>query len=184
VPPFPGWEGTPPASREGYRPSALARWAESLVDGPFALVGFSWGGTVGLRIARERLRAVVLVDVGYQSPRDEPVPTWDELLEEYADDELGPAEMLAAANEGFLLEPAAEGLDNVRGLPVLLLAATVPHVERREADLASFAERLPQAEIHRVEGAEHNVLGTAPEAALPLVFDFLRRALEPRLERG
>jgi pimeloyl-ACP methyl ester carboxylesterase len=175
VPPFPGWEGSPPATREGYRPSALARWAESLVDGPFSLVGFSWGGTVGLRVSRERLRALVLVDVGYQMPRDEPMPTWEELLADYADDELGPREMLAAANEGFLLEPANAALENARGLPVLLLAATVPPVERRADDLAGFAERLPGAEIVRVEGAEHNVLGTAPEAALPLVRDFLRR---------
>jgi pimeloyl-ACP methyl ester carboxylesterase len=35
----------------------------------FAVVGFSWGGTVGARIAPERLRALVLVlvDAGYQS---------------------------------------------------------------------------------------------------------------------
>ena len=126
-------------------------------------------------MSRERLRALVLVDVGYQTPPETPMPTWDELLGDYADDELGPPEMLAAANEGFLLEPATAALEGVRGLPVLLLAATVPHVERRADDLACFAERLPDAEIVRVEGAEHDVLGTAPEAALPLVTDFLRR---------
>ena len=175
APPFPGWEGTPAATREGYRPTALARWAESLVDGPFALVGFSWGGTVGLRVSRDRLRALVLVDVGYQTPRDEPTPTWNELLAHYADNELGPAEMLAAAAEGFLLEPATAALENARDIPVLLLVASVPHVERRVEDLARFAERLPAAEIHQIQGAEHNVLGTAPEAALPLVLDFLRR---------
>jgi pimeloyl-ACP methyl ester carboxylesterase len=126
-------------------------------------------------VSRDRLRALVLVDVGYQTPDDKPMPSWKELLAHYADDELGPPEMLAAATEGFLLEPATAALENARGVPVLLLVASVPHVERRADDLARFAERLPEAEIHQIEGAEHNVLGTAPETALPLVLDFLRR---------
>jgi pimeloyl-ACP methyl ester carboxylesterase len=144
------------------------------VDGPFALVGFSWGGNVGLRVARERLRALVLVDVGYQIPRGDP-PRWEELLEEFSGADFASPEALAAGAEGSVLEPANEALENVRGIPVLLLAATVPYVERRAAELALFGERLPDADVHVVEGAEHNVLATAPDAALPVVRDFLLR---------
>jgi pimeloyl-ACP methyl ester carboxylesterase len=174
APPFPGWEGTPAATREDYRPSALARWAEAQVDGPFALVGFSWGGTVGLRVSPERLRALVLVDVGYQSSQDEP-KSYEGLLAEYADVDFAPPEAVAAGFEGVGLEPATEALPNMRDIPVLLLAATVSHVERRADDLARFAETLPTAEIRSVEGAEHNILETAAGEAIPLIRDFLRR---------
>jgi pimeloyl-ACP methyl ester carboxylesterase len=174
APPFPGWDGTPAAAREAYRPSALARWAEEQVDGPFGLVGFSWGGTVGLYVSPERLRALVLVDVGYQSQSGEPL-TYEEALAEHADVDFAPPEVFAAGVEGVGLEPASAALHNVRDVPVLLLAATVPQVERRADDLARFAETLPTAEIHSVDGAEHNVLETAPEQAIPLITDFLRR---------
>jgi pimeloyl-ACP methyl ester carboxylesterase len=144
------------------------------VEGPFALVGFSWGATVGLRISPERLRALALIDVGYQSGGDEP-QGYGELLAECADADFAPPGAVAAGFEGVGLEPASAALENVRGLPVLLLAATVPHVERRPDDLARFAATLPGAEIKMIEGAEHNVLGTAPEEAIPLLMDFLRR---------
>jgi pimeloyl-ACP methyl ester carboxylesterase len=84
-------------------------------------------------------------------------------------------EAVAAGFEGVGLERASAALHNVRAVPVLLLAATVPHVERRRDDLARFAETLPAAELHSVEGAEHNVLETAPDQAIPLVRDFLLR---------
>ncbi len=174
TPPFPGWEGTPTAAREAYRPSALARWAESQAAGTFALVGFSWGGTVGLRVAPDRLRALGLIDVGYQS-RDDAPQSYEQLLARHADAGFAPPEAVASALEGIALEPDAGALACVRDIPVLLLAATVPYVERRAADVERFRETLPEAEVHLVEGAEHDVLGTAPGEAIPLLTDFLRR---------
>jgi pimeloyl-ACP methyl ester carboxylesterase len=101
--------------------------------------------------------------------------TYEEALAEYADVDFAPPEAFAAGVEGVGLEPASAALHNVRDVPVLLLAATVPHVERRADDLVRFAETLPTAEIHSVEGAEHNVLETATAEAIPLIGDFLRR---------
>lgn len=164
VPPFPGFADEPVASREGFVPSALARRVEALVEVErFAVVGFSWGGTVGARIAPERLRALVLVDVGYQSYPDEP-ESYEQLLERHADAEGVAPEVVAGALAGIALEPLQEALPRLADVPILLLAATEPHVERREQDLARFRELAPQAEVEVCAGAGHDVLNTAPHA--------------------
>lgn len=97
---MPGWEGTPAATPEDYLPSALARRIETIAsEKQFFVVGFSWGGTIGLRIAPTRLLGLVLVDVGYQSYPDEP-KTYEELLLEYADADFAPPEAVAAGIVG------------------------------------------------------------------------------------
>jgi pimeloyl-ACP methyl ester carboxylesterase len=175
VPPMPGWLGTPAASREDYLPSALARRVEALAgDEPFFVVGFSWGGTIGLRIAPERLLGLVLVDVGYQSYPDEP-STYEDLLAEYGDADFAPPEAVASGFWGVGAEPADEALDNVREVPVLLLVATEPAVERRWSDVDAFRAAVPRADVQVIEGAEHNVLQTAPDEAIPRIGAWLRR---------
>jgi pimeloyl-ACP methyl ester carboxylesterase len=175
VPPMPGWAGTAPAKREESLPSALARRVESLADEErFFVVGFSWGGTVGLRIDPGHLLGLVLIDVGYQSYPEEP-RTYDGLLEDFADTDFAPPEAAAAGMWGVGAEPAAEALPRLRYVPVLLLVATEPHVERRAADLDSFRATLPHAEVWVVKGAEHNVLETDPETAIPVIHAWLRR---------
>ncbi len=173
---MPGWEGTPAATREDYLPSALARRIETIAgEEQFFVVGFSWGGTIGLRIEPHRLLGLVLVDVGYQSYPDEP-KSYEELLLEYAGADFAPPEAVAAGMWGVGAEPAADALRSVRDVPVLLLAATEPFVERRADDIDQFRAALPNAEVHLIEGAEHNVLETAPAAAVPLIGAWLRRA--------
>jgi pimeloyl-ACP methyl ester carboxylesterase len=172
---MPGWEGTSAAAREEYLPSALARRIEAIAgEERFFVVGFSWGGTIGLRIDPRRLLGLVLIDVGYQSYPDEP-KTYEELLADYADADFASPAACAAGMWGVGVEPAAEVLENVRDVPVLLLVATEPFVERRGADLDAFRTALPHAEVHVVEGAEHNVLETAPETAIPSIGAWLRR---------
>jgi pimeloyl-ACP methyl ester carboxylesterase len=175
VPPMPGWAGTAPARREDYLPSALARRVESLAgEERFFVVGFSWGGTIGLRIDPARLLGLVLIDVGYQSYPDTP-KTYDELLEDFADADFAPPEVAAAGMWGVGAEPAAEALPRMSDVPVLLLVATEPRVERRGADLDVFRATLPQAEVWVVKGAEHNVLATDPATAIPVIHGWLRR---------
>jgi pimeloyl-ACP methyl ester carboxylesterase len=175
VPPMPGWAGTAPAHREDYLPSALARRVESLAEEErFFVVGFSWGGTVGLRIDPSRLRGLVLIDVGYQSYPEEP-RTYDELLEDFADVDFAPPEVAAAGMWGVGAEPATSALRRMSKVPVLLLVATEPHVERRVADVDAFRAALPHAEVQVVEGAEHNVLETAAGTAIPAIHAWLRR---------
>jgi pimeloyl-ACP methyl ester carboxylesterase len=172
---MPGWEGTPAAAREEYLPSVLARRIEALAgDERFFVVGFSWGGTISLRIAPNRLLGLVLIDIGYQSYPGEP-KSYEELLVDYADAEFAPPQAAAAGMWGVGVEPAAEALHNVRAVPVLLLVATEPPVERRSADLEHFRAVLPDAEVVVIEGAEHNVLETRPREAIPLIETWLRR---------
>jgi pimeloyl-ACP methyl ester carboxylesterase len=175
MPPMPGWAGTAPVRCEDYLPSALARGVESLAEEErFFVVGFSWGGTVGLRIDPGRLLGLALIDVGYQSYPEER-RTYDDLIEDFADADFAPPEAAAAGMRGVGAEPAAEALPRMRDVPVLLLVATEPHVERRAADLDAFRATLPHAEVWVVKGAEHNVLETDPATAIPVIHAWLRR---------
>jgi pimeloyl-ACP methyl ester carboxylesterase len=176
VPAMPGWCGTAVVQRHEYLPSALARRVEGLgEDERFFAVGFSWGGTISLRINPDRLLGVALIDVGYQTYPDEPA-TYEELLAEFADVDFAPPEAAAAGRWGVGVEPAAAALHNLAGISTLLVVATEPFVERREADLAAFREVVPHARVEVVQGAEHNVLETAPERAILLIGDWLRAA--------
>jgi pimeloyl-ACP methyl ester carboxylesterase len=83
APDLPGFGGSPVVARDEYLPSRLAQRLLAELPERFALVGFSWGGTIGGHLvaqAPERVRAFVLVDAGYQSPSSEP-QTYDEMLE-------------------------------------------------------------------------------------------------------
>jgi pimeloyl-ACP methyl ester carboxylesterase len=108
APDLPGFGGSAAVTRDEYRPSRLAQLLLRELPERFALVGYSWGGTIGCHIvaqAPERVRALALVDVGYQSPKPEP-PTYDVLLEQANAEAEGmrfPDEdaFLAAAREHF-----------------------------------------------------------------------------------
>ncbi len=83
APDLPGFGGSPAVTREEYLPSRLAQRVLDELPERFFLVGFSWGATIGCHLvarAPERVRALVLVDAGYQSPPVEP-QSYDELLE-------------------------------------------------------------------------------------------------------
>jgi pimeloyl-ACP methyl ester carboxylesterase len=84
APDLPGFGRSAVVAPEEYRPSRLARILLRELPERFALVGFSWGGTIGCHIvaqASERMTALVLVDVGYQSPPADPA-SYEELLEQ------------------------------------------------------------------------------------------------------
>lgn len=185
VPPMPGWSGTAAVQRDEYLPSALARRVEGLADEDrFFVVGFSWGGTISVRIDPARLLGVVLIDVGYQTYPDEPA-TYEELLAEFADVDFAPPEAAAAGMWGVGAEPASEALHHLAAVPTLLVVATEPFVERREADLAAFREALPHARVEIAQGAQHNVLETARDEAILLIGEWLRSVVvEPGAARS
>ena len=84
APDLPGFGGSAAVAPEDYRPSRLAELLLYELPERFALVGFSWGGTIGCHIvarAPERVAALVLVDVGYQTPPPSSA-TYEELLEQ------------------------------------------------------------------------------------------------------
>jgi pimeloyl-ACP methyl ester carboxylesterase len=62
------------------------------------------------------------------------------------------------------------------GVPVLVLAATEPptNEERREASIAYFSAKVPQADIRRVEGAPHLMLEELPEQTASTIGAWLR----------
>lgn len=72
APDGPGFGESPALPADAYRPSALADLAAKLIPAESCdWIGASWGGTVGCWFAeryRERLRRLVLLDVGYQAP--------------------------------------------------------------------------------------------------------------------
>jgi pimeloyl-ACP methyl ester carboxylesterase len=84
APDLPGFGGSAAVAREEYRPSRLARLLLRELPERFVLVGFSWGGTIGCHIvaqAPDRVTALALVDVGYQSPKPHP-KSYEAMLEE------------------------------------------------------------------------------------------------------
>jgi pimeloyl-ACP methyl ester carboxylesterase len=79
APDLPGFGGSPPWPAERYLPSELAGLLLSLLDrlglDRVAVVGLSWGATLGAHlaaIAPERVSALVLLDAGYVLPADSP----------------------------------------------------------------------------------------------------------------
>lgn len=90
APDLPGFGGSKAVSREDYLPSRLAQLLVGELPERFALVGFSWGGTIGSHLTAlepDRVTALGLVDVGYSAPKPDP-PSYDQLLDD-ARAELG-----------------------------------------------------------------------------------------------
>ena len=178
APALPGFAGSPTVALAEYRPTRLAHIVVDALAvrgiARFSLVGYSWGGSIGVRIDPQQLDALVLLDVGYQT-YDE-TPTLEQRLEEFSDADFADPVIVATAFHGVDVEPPVEMLPRLAssGLDVLLLAATEPHVERRAADLARFREVLPKAEVVEIDGGEHNLLHTRPAETIAAVGDWLR----------
>jgi len=114
APDLPGFGGSAAVSPDDYRPSRLAERLLRELPERFALVGFSWGGTIGCHIvvqAPDRVTELALVDVGYQTPKTEP-GSYEELLEQ-----------ARAENEGMRFADRDA-----------VLAAGRPHVSARITD--------------------------------------------------
>ncbi len=176
---LPGFGRAAPGDPAHALPSELAGMVEGALDDlgvpQFVLVGWSWGGTIGCRIDPTRLEALVLLDVGYQSEQGD-APTLEERRAETAGADFVDPEFAAAALHGVDIEPPTAMLPALARarVPVLLLAATEPHVERRADDLATFRSALPHAEVQTIAGAGHNLLGDAAEATARMVGTWLR----------
>lgn len=151
APDLPGFGGSPAVTLEEYRPRQLARILRGELPERFALVGFSWGGTIGCHIVAqspERVTALALVDTGYQSPPSEPA-SYEELL----------AQERAEANDMRFPDGDA------------FLAAARPHFSARITDaqlLASMradgASLVPELTPEVYAGAMHGVQVEPPQA--------------------
>jgi pimeloyl-ACP methyl ester carboxylesterase len=168
---------------EAFSPSALAALAVELLDElaveRTVFLGFSWGASVGCRLAAQhpdRVLALALVEGGHLDFADVPGfrtdRTLDELVSEAeADasrdgspfDNYSPA-TAAAMVYGLCQEPVTTTYERLAasGVPVLFVAA------QQDGQLSSFAlERLsrlvPQTRIVRLQSASHDVLQAAPD---------------------
>jgi pimeloyl-ACP methyl ester carboxylesterase len=135
APSLPGWGASPALPAHEYRPSVLVKRLCRLFDGPAVVVGYSWGGMLGVHFPAERLRGLVLVDGGYWDPQPPPA-------------EAIVSPHLAHAVGGIATEPPAAAWPALAasGLPVLLLTRE----DAVEEDVAVFAAAVPQAEIRRI----------------------------------
>lgn len=153
APDLPGFGGSAAVAPEDYRPSRLAELLLHELPERFALVGFSWGGTIGCHVvaqAPRRVTALVLVDVGYQNPRPEPA-TYEELLEQARGEREG---MRFADANAFLAAERAQ------------FSATVTDAQL----LASMREEggwlVPELTAEVYAGALHGVEAEPPSALL------------------
>jgi len=153
APDLPGFGGSAAVAPEGYRPSRLAELLIQGLPGRFALVGCSWGGTIGCHIvarAPERVTALALVDVGYQTPPRNPA-TYEELLEQARGEREG---MRFADADAFLAAERAQ------------FPATVTDAQL----LASMREEggwlVPELTAEVYAGALHGVEAEPPAALL------------------
>jgi 2-succinyl-6-hydroxy-2,4-cyclohexadiene-1-carboxylate synthase len=85
APNAPGFGGSRPLEPEEYRVARIAELIVHVIDelevDRAAVVGFSWGGRIALRLPPDRVSALVLLDIGYKPPPD--FPPYEELLARY-----------------------------------------------------------------------------------------------------
>ncbi len=117
------------------------------------------------------------LDAGYEDPHLDPAIPYDAYVE--SNERKAPIEdatveprIVAAVEHGMAHAPpsATRGAIAAGDLPVLLVAAG----EASEAQLERFASDVPQADIHRLEGAGHDVLADGGRHVAPLLVDWLR----------
>ena len=177
APDLPGFGGSAAVEPDDYRPSRLAQLLLRDLPERFALVGFSWGGTIGCHIvaqAPQRVTALALVDVGYQTPPAAP-KSYEEQLER-----------ARAENEGMRFSDADA-----------YLAAARPHFSARITDaqlLASMRddggslvpELTPEVYAAAMHGVEVEppvaLVGALRDAAVPVLL--LVAGEPPRDERA
>jgi pimeloyl-ACP methyl ester carboxylesterase len=175
----PGYGSSPPLAIERYHPHALADLVPPILDScelnRTIFMGFSWGGDIGCHVAARhptRLSGLVLLDAGYVDPPFDaslPYARYLELNEHRAaetDASVHP-QVVAAIEFGMANAPPSTTRDAIASskLPVLLVAARGAPGD----DLKRFVRDVPQAEVHRANGLDHNVLadgGRTVESAL------------------
>lgn len=164
APDLPGFGGSPAVAPDAYLPSRLAGLLLGELPERFALVGFSWGGTIGCHIvaqAPERVTALVLVDVGYQTPPPQPA-SYEELLEQ---ERTESEEMRFPDSDAFIA--AVRPHFSTRITDAQLLASM------RDDDGALVPELAPEvyaAAMHGVQAEPPQpLLGAVEEAELPVL---------------
>ena len=164
APDLPGHGHTPPAP--DWHPRALALGL-ALPEGPFAVVGHSWGAALAAWLAAERperVTALVLLDGGWFDRADLPRRSPPRA-----------AHQAAALEALFAVRTSACWPALARAaFPVLAVAATHGDADGAHTRrLAAFAEAVPRARTHALPDVGHDLLRDAPEATGAVVAAFL-----------
>jgi pimeloyl-ACP methyl ester carboxylesterase len=164
APDLPGFGGSDAVAPDEYRPSRLARLLLRELPERFALVGYSWGGTIGCHIvaqAPERVTALALVDVGYQAPKPDPA-SYEEQLEQAQAESEG----MRFPDEAAFLAAARQYI-SARITDAQLLASA------RDDDGWLVPEVTPEVYAAALHGVEieppQALLGALRDAALPVL---------------
>jgi pimeloyl-ACP methyl ester carboxylesterase len=180
-----------PVTRERYRASAVADLAVQLVErlgvAPVIWIGYSWGASIGFRVAArnpDKIRALIFFD-GYLMPEDDPsyhqtldfegrIEAWRAKLEQQEEADDGPIEIVAAAMAGSNVEPALPLLPELAAtrIPLLLIAATEPAEwnEVRARRIKELQKAIPSVRVVRVQ-AGHGILQDAGDEVRQTVLD-------------
>jgi pimeloyl-ACP methyl ester carboxylesterase len=185
----PGFGESPALEPRDYHPHVLADLVPLLLDAlgleRAAFMGFSWGGDVGCHLAArhpDRLTALVVLDAGYRDPPFDPALPYEGYVErnerKAADRDTTVAPWVVAAAEHGMAQamPSTTRLAlAASGLPVLIVAAG----DASDVDLAGFASDVPQAEVRRIDGAGHDVLGDGGPDVVRAVARWIVHSAQP-----
>jgi pimeloyl-ACP methyl ester carboxylesterase len=179
----PGHGRSPSLQADSFRPSALAGLAARVLDelggSQATFIGFSWGGSVGCRLAAsfpDRLRALVLVEGGHLDFADLPGFRAGRSLGALVEEARATAaaegeafgthtpETAGAMVHGLCAEPVAETWPHLAesGLPVLFIG-TSGGAGLGFDPVARLRERIPQTTVVELRHG-HGLLRDDPRA--------------------
>jgi pimeloyl-ACP methyl ester carboxylesterase len=176
APDVPGHGRSSSAEPPGYLPTAMVTQLAGLLDAlaieSAALVGFSWGASIACHFAArhpERARSLVLLEGGHLDFQD---------LVDFDPAALPPQEdVQSAMGRGLVADPVVSTYPALRqsGVPILLVTALRDEAvaQLRVDPLARLQREVPQAEVARVPGYGHDILGGDDGSVVQLVRDWL-----------
>jgi pimeloyl-ACP methyl ester carboxylesterase len=176
APDAPGHGRSPRAEPEAYAPSRIVALLAGLLDElaieSAALVGFSWGASIGCHFAARypgRARSLVLLEGGHIDFQD--IGDFDAAAIPAGDD------VQVALGRGLVREPvvATYAALRERSVPVLLITALRDEAMQQLVvdPLARLGRKVPQAKVARVAARSHDLLASDDGTVVSVVCDWL-----------
>jgi pimeloyl-ACP methyl ester carboxylesterase len=193
APDAPGFGQSPPLPPERYELASLVDLLRGVLDDRGVeralMMGHSWGGSVITGFAArypDRVEGLAFVDSGQMDYQDSPNFPHGKSLEDLIADAreasdgdlvgIVTPEVRGAVLHGITKMRVTENWPAIAeaGIPILLLLATEPEETWaiNERALPAFRERFPDAEIHLIEGAGHDLIADAGTEVARLVRDW------------
>jgi pimeloyl-ACP methyl ester carboxylesterase len=176
APDAPGHGRSPRAQPDAYAPTRVVALLAGLLDelaiASAAVVGFSWGASIGCHLAArhpERVRSLVLLEGGHIDFHD--VVDFDPAAIPAGND------LEAAMGRALVGEPVVATYAALRrhSVPVLLVTALRDEAMQQLVvdPLARLEQAVPQTKVARVAARSHDLLASDDGAVVNLVRDWL-----------